>query len=641
MKKLITSLLTLLAVTTPIGLSVVACNNNNENSDKEQQYNILLAINKATYNLTVDLENPIDNIKTQITPDYIKNQLSKELQKYFNDKLLKINEITINDKPLTPKDLNRLCSVPTLLSFNYGQFNAQTKLILQVKDLHKDQVIKAINQLQYQYINDTASSLQDLHDAINNNFVKDKLDSQIKPFFKDQEFAINKFIKDGHEIKNEDLLVPGITYITVNFTYCSIESNFTLKMILNPSLANEITNTIANNIYDCSITANQTVDYLKTQLTGQYFQNKLLNPLKTKFQANKFLLDELINKTTNKDLIDKDLLIVNQLDIIIKFTYADIQSQTTLKLDIKENLDIKITHSIANNIYAKTINLGTTVSQLLYILDANFIKEKLADQLKDNFNSNNWKILNLLNANTQQQLIDNDLSQINNLDVSIQFRYADIKNQTTLELNIQPTHDNNIINAISNTTYRLFTVDNDIETLDVLNQIFSANYIANQLSLSDQSKFKKPDYQATKLDIPDDFKEKIYQIAKLYFTYQGKTGVTNVFIASPFFMMAIMTESTINIKENSNVSLVQQQYWSEIKTKVLGNDPSEQKLKDYQLVLDTFDIKSVGIVKLNPDGSQGNNLTDADLKNKSVIKCVIAIIVNNALSIIPLTINVS
>ncbi|WP_308149671.1 Vmc-like lipoprotein signal peptide domain-containing protein [Spiroplasma sp. AdecLV25b] len=392
MKKLLNSLLVLTTLATPT-LTVVACNNQLEPANQGYDYDIAVAINKINYTLNVGLLDTEANIIKQITPQFIKMSLNKNLQNNFIDNKLKITEITYNGNSLKPQDLSQLGQIKTLLTLDYGAIKVETKLNLTIYDQYQNQVAKAIANADYQYTNDTESTLKDLQTTITTNFINTQLDLETQKEFHADKLIIKEFLKNNKPLVPSDFKVTGTFFITINFQYYDIKSNLILKMFLNPTINNQITNAINNSIYSKSVIAGTKVESLKNDINIEFIKDKLSQEYKKQFLDQNWHFINLLNKNKT-NLSDNDLLNPNNLDAIIQFSYDGIQGQTALELNITENADTRIVEAI-ESINLKYFYLTVAYRDADSYFTADFIKQQLSLNMQKEFQTEKYKFIKM------------------------------------------------------------------------------------------------------------------------------------------------------------------------------------------------------------------------------------------------------
>ncbi|WP_339046520.1 hypothetical protein [Spiroplasma endosymbiont of Colias croceus] len=214
-----------LTVVLPMSLSIASCAIKEKQKNNDQK--IVNWINQTNYSLdNIIINSTIDELKTNISSEFIKNSLDEINQKNFNNDLFSLNKI-INEKneEINNNDFKKIGLINAKINYNYGKIKNQfVDLKISVKYSDK-QIVDAISETKYTKKVNFQSSVMELNDSINAEFIKNSLISEIKNSFKNNLFSLNKITNNKEiDLKDEDFTVSGSIDAKINYNYDSFKN---------------------------------------------------------------------------------------------------------------------------------------------------------------------------------------------------------------------------------------------------------------------------------------------------------------------------------------------------------------------------------------------------------------------------------
>ncbi|WP_342266988.1 hypothetical protein [Spiroplasma endosymbiont of Villa modesta] len=311
-----------------------------------------------------------------------------------------------NEEDLKQEDLDKWGTINAKIIFNYGEIkNKETLLIINI-NASSEKIVDAINETKYTKKVNFQSSVMELNDSINAEFIKNSLISEIKNSFKNNLFSLNKITNNKEiDLKDEDFTVSGSIDAKINYNYDSFKNlttNLTIiigegqisnKYELNDGKINkflQISDSIIfaatenGNIWEIDFTNNTKIN--KYQLNEERI-NSLIKASNGKVYAgtitNTVWEIDLETKThklkydfKNKSNIIFDIKALSDTELILAtedkiYQYDLIKNEITEKINLKDGKFFSLSiEDLNNKIYATTDNNN------VYELDSSFSQVK-------------------------------------------------------------------------------------------------------------------------------------------------------------------------------------------------------------------------------------------------------------------------
>lgn len=233
-KKILTTL-GLISVFVPSSLSVVACGasktleNVDSNTVIETINNIEdLKINISENEVTETIFNVLNNVDKGLSIAIAKHDIIN-----FDKNLFKLDteniytDIERNNKVKEDQKIEL-----TTYYFQFSYANKTNNAIVPVTITNRErEVVTAINHVTYGIGVVLGTTVKKLQEAINFNFIKSSLNSNIQIIFNASLFHLNKIIIAGQEITDEDLNEFGLINAEISYNYGMIENQITTLKI--------------------------------------------------------------------------------------------------------------------------------------------------------------------------------------------------------------------------------------------------------------------------------------------------------------------------------------------------------------------------------------------------------------------------
>ncbi len=319
-----------LTVVLPMSLSIASCAIKEKQKNNDQK--IVNAINQTNYSLdNIIINSTIDELKTNISSDFIKNSLDEINQKNFNNDLFSLNKI-INEKneEINNNDFKKIGLINAKINYNYGKIKNQfVDLKISVKYSDK-QIVDAISETTYTVNITMKDSLESINKKINKSeFIKNEMkNNDIKNAFKFEDFKFNKITNNEEDLKQEDLDKWGIINAKIIFNYGEIKNKETLLIININASSEKIVDAINEIKYTKKVNFQSSVMELNDSINAEFIKNSLISEIKNSFKNNLFSLNKITN---NKeiDLKDEDFTVSGSINAKINYNYDSFKNLTT------------------------------------------------------------------------------------------------------------------------------------------------------------------------------------------------------------------------------------------------------------------------------------------------------------------------
>ena len=185
--------------------------------------------------------------------------------------------------------------------------------------------------------------------------------------------------------------------------------------------------------------------------------------------------------------------------------------------------------------YIKEIAVKSTVTHLKALINAEFVKSQLINELRTEFNDNLFS-LNKITDDSNQEILDSDLAVTNIINGKFNYNYGTIKEQTAKLIIIVKVEDQQIVNEINSIFY-----NNEVNigaTVADLKDAITPEFIKNELTEEMKNNFSQYLFSLNKITneqgieiTNDDLKNKSTIYAKIHYDYNDiKNQETNLLI---------------------------------------------------------------------------------------------------------------
>ncbi|MDQ7982705.1 MAG: hypothetical protein REH79_00610 [Spiroplasma sp.] len=452
------------------------------------------AINEANYAITVKVRDVVAEVNKLITPELIHEQLLNEFYEGFNPDSFKFNRIAIDDRTLEDTDLLGSGPIDAQIDYNYGIIeNQTTKLTINVVGVDDQQIVTAINNTNYQTEIKVNSATSEL--SITDEFIKTELSEEVKTAFNPNSFSVNQITVAGEKLKDNDLTTSGPIDAQIDYNYGSFKNQTTNLKIEVTGIDNKQIVAAINSVNNYQLTVNVRDDVTKVtnQIDSKFIKEKLTDKIKTAFNADWFGFNQVM--INDRKLNNDDLLVSAPLKVQINYNYGGITNQTTkLTINVVGVDDQQIVEAINDQKYQTEVKVNSAASSV--IIDGNFIKEKLTDEVKVAFIPNSFSVNQITVAG--EKLKDNDLTTSGPIDAQIDYNYGSFKNQTTnLKIEVTGIDNKQIITAINSVNYQTEVKVNS-KAKDL---IITSDFIKNQLSNEIKTAFNDKLFNFNKITV--------------------------------------------------------------------------------------------------------------------------------------------
>ncbi|MDQ7982623.1 MAG: hypothetical protein REH79_00180 [Spiroplasma sp.] len=601
------------AITVPLCATLIALNSTNEpdtelENVKDHHKKIVEAINNNHYHYSIATNSKFVDLKNNITSDFIKEQLSEEIQSEFKNELFKINQITIDNRTLTDYDLITSKRVDALINYNYGEItNQTTKLTINII-ISTLEIIAAINEANYEIATKLNSTVKDIKAIITGDFIKTQLPDAIAEAFESNKFQLINITVNTKDLQDHDLTTSGVVHTEINYSYDEIIGQ-TTKLAIKVTVSNEqIVETINKVKYQITTASYSTKQSIDDLIISNFIKEQLSGEINQAFNEQLFKFNKII--INNRELQDSDLEKNGIIAAKINYSYDEILNQET-------NLTIKITVSskeIVSELNKKRFAIDAEINVKTKVLDAlitgHAISERLPDEVKAAFNEQLFKF-NKIILKDGTQLTDDHLTKVASFPGFINYDYDNIVNQNIdLTINIRVNHEQ-IVEAINNEKYAIETT---IRTpVKELENLITANFIKEPLDNELKKAFQDNLFTLNKITIDESNLSNPGKIdAKINYTYGAfenqETNLEITINADEKYIVDAINHGSYKIEITTKTSTDQ------LKNKITGN------FIKAQLNREVAEVFNVDLFKLNKITYYGKVLEDKDLEQVTEIK---------------------
>lgn len=215
-----------------------------------------------------------------------------------------------------------------------------------------------------------------------------------------------KFIYDGQK---NNILVP-------------VKIDSTEKIIVDSIQAKETQYTVGAKV-------NDEAQQIKKVIDVTFIKSKLKNEIRINFTDSKLKILKITNEENN-ELSNKDLKIRGEIKGHIIFDYGSFKNQEanlTITVKINDQPIVDAINSITD--YEKEVFVHTKANDLIKIINGEFIKDKITDEiLKKDFNIYSFSV-NKITLN-DKKITDENLNDEGMLETKVNYNYDTVKEQT-------------------------------------------------------------------------------------------------------------------------------------------------------------------------------------------------------------------
>ncbi len=268
-------------------------------------------------------------------------------------------------------------------------------------------------------------------------------------------------------------------------------------------IVNEINST--TNTYTLTTNINATAANITNQINSDFIKAKLTGDNATAFKTKSFKFNTITVGEDNHILADNDLTTTGTINAKINYSYDTITKQTTiLTITVSMSEQQKIVNAINNITYtlpAITASNDNTAASITDQINSDFIKAQLTGDNATAFKTESFKFNTVTIGDNV--LKDGDLTTAGTINAKINYSYDTITNQSTsLTFRINHT-DSEIVNAITNTTYKLTTVTVGDKAADVIAKI-NDSFIKSSLQDEIQTSFDSDSFKLDTITVGKD-----------------------------------------------------------------------------------------------------------------------------------------
>ncbi|MDQ7982618.1 MAG: hypothetical protein REH79_00155 [Spiroplasma sp.] len=395
---------------------------------------IVKAINQTSYQIEVAVNSFANQIK--ITSNFIKEKLTGEIAKAFANNWFQFKEITIDNRKLQDRDLTTSGIIYTLIAYNYGSItNQTTTLTIKVTGIDNKQIVNAINQTNYQINTEFNNQVKNINLLITSNFIKERLNSEIKNAFNSALFKFNQITINGRNLQDSDLTKAQTITTKINYDYGSMVNQETILIITITINHQQIAEAISNQTYQIETSAGKKYQELSALITSDFIKAKLPTNIQNAFDSNLFTKQAIINLKTNQALTDQDLAISGILNLKLIYNYGfaiSYSCQLTINLTPIYS-DQQIVDQINNTgWYMWNFMTSHSATNRLQQLKAEFKERFYTEQEPDiQERIKKYMIITKIIKENGQELTEEDLKERFYLkNVTFKYDFNQIKNQS-------------------------------------------------------------------------------------------------------------------------------------------------------------------------------------------------------------------
>ncbi|MBE4704439.1 hypothetical protein [Spiroplasma platyhelix] len=574
-------------VAVPAVLSVVACGNIQvaENGEKPKEpkdwtqeknldQQVVDAINGVdSYQLNVLFNSKLDNLKSQITTNFIKNQLIGEDNKSFKDNLFTLNNIfNKQNQELTDKDLAGTGIINAKINYDYGSITNQSTNIIIVVTVSDQQIVEDISTRKYSKTVILNSDVIALKASIDCNFIKNQLGENIQSTFDEEKFNFTNILNDkGTNLSNSDLNVSRTISTKIIYDYGKI-SNQSVNLTINVGISDQqVVDAINESTYTKDVKFNSEINSLKSTIDTNFIKSQLTEDINKTFKDDLFTLNRIID-SRGTDLLDSDLNISRTINAKIIYNYGKFNNQSTSLIITVGASDQQVVDAINKELYFKNINLNGKVNDVKTQINANFIKNQLDKSTQSIFADDKFTLFNVLLNSKSTDLLDSDIVNSGTIVAKIVYNYGSITNQSTNLIISVTVSDQQIVDAINESSYST-NVELNSKVSD-LKTIITSNFIKDKLPEEIADVFKDSSFTLNKIT-----NDKNMELSYNDFKVPGRINAEINYNYGKFRNQS--TNLIIDIKEN-RASLTD-----------VFKDFNFKDLRDVEGFLDSNDLKNI------------------------------------------------
>ncbi|MDQ7982622.1 MAG: hypothetical protein REH79_00175 [Spiroplasma sp.] len=421
--KLYLSTLGVIAIGAGSGVGIYYGVQTNNNPTISANQDLVKAINKENYLKTIAIETTIEQLKNDITPNFIKDQLSENIKNQFNDQLFKLNQLTHADgSKLTNDQLMNVKAIDAVINYNYGEItNQKTKLTINVI-VTDQQIVDLINDKTYEINNQSGVTIAKIENQITAEFIGKKLTGAIGNAYNQQKLTINNIVIDGQKVKNSNLIIRKTVQATIEYHYGDIKNQKTKLKIVLINKEQEIVDAIKQITYSIIMPLNTSTDEIIKQITPNFIKKQLNPKLKEFFDDNLFKFNQIT--INDHKLENNDLKKIGVRTSKINYNYGEITNQTTSLKIYVYTTDHQFVAAIKKASYTIKATIGTKATEIKDQITAEFINKELTGEIASSFVAKDFKFIKIkING---QELQDRDLINVSTIAAEIEYQYGTI-----------------------------------------------------------------------------------------------------------------------------------------------------------------------------------------------------------------------
>ena len=259
----------------------------------------------------------------------------------------------------------------------------------------------------------------------------------------------------------------------------------------------DIAKAINNASYTTETRINSSTQSIINQVNADFIQTKLTGTIAKTFNIELFKLNKITIGNNNTELSDTDLSVIQTINAKINYNYGSISNQeSNLTITVKTSTQ-QIVDAINKTATHITAAINDKTAVIINQLDGEFIKTQLSEEIANEFNSELFKLNKVtINGNDLQ---DSDLTTVQTINAKINYNYDTIINQETNLTIVIIASDQQIVDAINNTSFSIATIMNS-SAASVTNQITS-EFIQNRLPSEFEQPFNPELFKLNKITI--------------------------------------------------------------------------------------------------------------------------------------------
>ena len=380
----------------------------------------------------------------------------------------------------------------------------------------------------------------------------------------------------------------------------------------------DIAKAINNASYTAETRINSSTQSIINQVNADFIQTKLTGTIAKTFNIELFKLNKITIGNNNTELSDTDLSVIQTINAKINYNYGSISNQeSNLTITVKTSTQ-QIVDAINKTSTHITAAINDKTAVIINQLDGEFIKTQLSEDIANEFNSELFKFNKVtINGNDLQ---DSDLTTEQTINAKINYNYDTIINQETNLTIVIIASDQQIVDAINNTSFSIATIMNS-SAASVTNQITS-EFIQNRLPSEFEQPFNPELFKLNKItingnDLQDSDLTTITTInTKINYNYNSITSqetnlIITISVNDQEIVNAINNVTTYNLF--ATIGDTTQSITNQLDGEFIKTQLSEEIANEFNSELFKFNKITVN----------GNDLQDSDLTTEQTINAKI------------------